>query len=513
MDWRKIEYDAVVIGSGATGGMAAKCLTDGGANVLVLEAGVDLPPERRGETDKSRAEFKAFKERQPIQSRSLLYNRKNCHLFIDDLDYPYATDDSTTFNWIRSRQAGGRIPVWSRFAYRMSEDDLVGVNDGAGGTPWPISYRDLAPYYDKVERLIGVSGTSAGVPSQPNGCIVPRRIPSYVRDLQERLARQFPQRHLIPAPQAVKRSVGSCSLRQNNWHAGWVLPQCNPQKLTFRTNCVAVRIELDRPNHAKRVIYIDQETQHWHEVTGRVIVLCASTIESTRLLLESGTREFPTGLGNSSGVLGHYLMDHFGGPRMIAVAKIPDAEPFSAARAFVPRFCNISRRSEDFSRGYGIQASFEADARRNVVLTIGVLGEVLPYADNYIDIDKSTRDASGLAVPRIHFQYRENERKMARHAEATLREIVDTLGFKPMIEHNAMLAAGTRAHELGGVRMGTNPSDSVLNGFNQCWDIENLFVTDGSCFPSAGYKGPTLTMMALTARACDRILDLLRAGN
>lgn len=509
MDWKMVEYDAIVVGSGATGGMAAKCLTDGGANVLVLEAGPELPPGSRGETEKSRQEFEAMKARQPIQSRSLLYNQRNCHLFIDDLDNPYSSDCATTFNWIRSRQAGGRTLIWSRFALRMSEEDLASTGNDAA---WPLSYQDLAPYYDKVEALIGVAGTLEGIPSLPDGRFLPRRVPSYLRALRERLASRFPNRHLIPSREATGNGIRTTPLPHASSSTSSTLGRCNPQRLTFRRNCVVARIELDRPDHARRVVFVDRENKRWYEVSGRFIVLCASTIESTRLLLASATRDFPAGLGNTSGVLGHYLMDHFGGPRVVAVGRILDAEPFSRERAYVPRFCNLSEQNEDFVQGYGIQAHFETDAQGNVILTMGVFGEVLPYSENSIELDESTRDAWGLAVPRIRFQYRENEREMSLHARTTLREIVEALGFRPLIAHDALLAPGTRGHELGGARMGTRSSNSVLNGFNQSWDVANLFVTDGSCFPSAGYKGPTLTMMALTARACDKILELLRAG-
>jgi choline dehydrogenase-like flavoprotein len=270
---------------------------------------------------------------------------------------------------------------------------------------------------------------------------------------------------------------------------------------------------LDRPNRAKRVVFVDRETHRWNEVAGRVIVVCASTIESVRLLLSSANRDFPTGLGNSSGALGHYLMDHAGGPRMVAVGKIADVEPLSRERAYIPRFCNLSSQEENFSGGYGIQASFDTDAHgNNTILTLGVLGEVLSRAENRVELDASTLDSAGLAVPKVRFHYGHNERNMALHAQAALREIVDALGFRLMIAHDELLTPGTRAHELGGARMGACPTDSVLNSFNQCWGVPNLFVTDGACFPTAGYKGPTLTMMALTARACDKILEMLRAG-
>jgi choline dehydrogenase-like flavoprotein len=392
----------------------------------------------------------------------------------------------------------------------MSEQDLDPRKDETDRT-WPISYEDLAPYYDKVESLIGVAGTAEGVPSLPDGCFLPRRVPSYLRTLRERLNKRFPERYLIPSREAGNE-IGLKPVSRRDPTRGSTSARPSGPNTTFRGNCIAARIELDRPDHAKRVVFVDRESKRWYEVEGRLILLCASTIESIRLLLASTSRDFPTGLANSAGVLGHYLMDHFGGPRMVAVGKIQDAEPFSRERAYIPQFCNLSGQSEDFVRGYGIQVDFETDGRGNSIVTMGVFGEVLPYVDNAVELDRSFQDAWGLAVPRVRFQYRDNERNMALHAQTALREVIDALGFRPMIAHDSLLVAGTRAHELGGARMGSSPSNSVLNRFNQCWDVNNLFVTDGACFPTAGYKGPTLTMMALTARACDRILAMLRAG-
>lgn len=511
VDQKNSQYDAIIVGSGATGGLAAKCLTEGGANVLLLEAGSELAAEARGEREKSREEFDVIKARQPIQSQGLLYNKRNCHLFVDDLENPYSTDSATKFNWIRSRQAGGRTLVWSRFALRMSEEEFARPN-GGDNAPWPVSYRDLAPYYDQVEALIGVSGTSEGISSLPDGRFLPRRVSSYFRTLQEKLAHRFPKRHLIPSREASGNDIRPNTSPILASTVGALYRRCNRQKLTLRTNCIAARIELDRANHAKSVVFVDRENHRWYEVSGRVIVLCASTIESTRLLLASKSRDFPTGLANTSGVLGRYLMDHFGGPRLVAMAKIPGAEPFCRERAYIPRFCNLAGEHEDFAQGYGIQAHFETDAQGNIILTMGVFGEVLPYADNSVELDETTLDAVGIPIPRICFQYRENEHRMALHAQVTLQEIVDALGFRPMVVHNALLVPGTRSHELGGARMGTSPDNSVLNAFNQCWDVTNLFVTDGSSFPYAGCKGPTLTMMALTARACNRILERLHDG-
>jgi choline dehydrogenase-like flavoprotein len=321
--------------------------------------------------------------------------------------------------------------------------------------------------------------------------------------LQRALSKRFPERHLIPARVATREvqpgfSSGNESSPEHS----------NP---TLRTNCIAARIELDRPDHARRVVFVDRESKQWHDVEGRVILLCSSTIESIRLLLASTSPSFPTGLANSSGMVGHCLMDHFGGPRMVAVGKIAGAEPLSRERAYIPQFCNFGE-PENFLGGYGIQADFEIDRHGNSIMTMAVFGEVLPCPENTVELDHSANDAWGLAVPKIRFRYRQNERNMALHAQNALREIVEALELRPMISREGLLAGGTRAHELGGARMGNKASHSVLNPFNQSWDVPNLFITDGSCFPSSGYKGPTLTMMALTARACDRIVDLLHKG-
>lgn len=512
MEWRTVRYDAIVVGSGAAGGMAAKCLTDGGASVLLLEAGPAMPAEVCRERERLPKEFAAMRVRQPVQSRSLLYNRRNCHLYVDDLDNPYSTDAATEFNWIRSRQAGGRTLIWSRYALRMSDEDFASPNRDGIGIPWPITYRDLTAYYDKAEALMDVCGTSEGLPSLPDGCFLPRRVPSYFHTVREQIEQRFPERHLIPSKEVTEDTKPTKSKPPSHASLGSTIFTCDRRKLTFRTNCVVARVELDRPNHARGVVFVDRETTKWCEVLGRVIVLCASTIESTRILLASLSREFPTGLGNSSGALGHYLMDHFGGSRLVAIGRLKDAEPKSRARAYLPRFCNSEYQSEDFVRGYGIQGEFEVADGGAASFTMGVFGEVLPYFENSVELDRSVKDVCGFPVPRIHFQYRENEHRMALHAQTAAREVVHAMGFRPLVIDDEMLAPGTRSHELGTARMGTSPKNSVLNSFNQCWDVDNLFVTDGSCFPSAGYKGPTLTIMALTARTCDYILSLFRCG-
>lgn len=509
---KTVKYDAIVIGSGAAGGMAAKCLTDGGASVLVLEAGPELPATRWRDHKLSPEAFAAQKRRQPIQSQSLSYNNRNCHLFVDDSENPYSVGADGNFTWIRSRLAGGRTLLWSRFALRMSADEFTSANQDGFGACWPITYEELAPYYDRAETLLGVYGTPENLPALPDGSFLPAPTHSFLTGLRLRIESQFPQRHLIPAREVAEDTGGAESTPPSHSSIGSTLIRCNSAKLTFRSNSVVARIELDHPNHASGVLFIDRETGRWHEATARAILCCASTIETVRLLLASATREFPAGLANSSGTLGHYLMDHFGGCRLVATGKLRQQHSAARARGYIPRFCNMGRERESFLRGYGVQTDFAVDHHGITLLSLGVFGEVLPYYDNFIELDTQKSDSCGLAVPKIHFRYRDNEQLMALHAQTTARELVDAMGLLPVVVHDALLAPGTRAHELGGARMGSSPETSVLNRWNQSWDVSNLFVTDGSCFPSAGYQGPTLTIMALTARTCDHILGRLGRG-
>jgi len=395
---------------------------------------------------------------------------------------------------------------------RMSADEFTSAQQDGFGACWPITYDELAPYYDRAETLLGVYGTRENLPALPDGSFLSAPTPSYLAELRRRVQLRFPGRHLIPAREVAEDTGITDSNPPSYSSIGSTLLRCNRAKLTFRPNSVVARIELDQPSHASGVLFIDRETGHWHEATAKAILCCASTIETVRLLLASATREFSAGLANSSGTLGHFLMDHFGGTRLIATGKLREQHTAARARGYIPRFCNKGGERESFLRGYGFQTDFEVDHDGNMILSLGVFGEVLPYYDNFIELDTQKNDSCGLAVPKIHFRYRDNERLMAIHAQATARELIDAMGLVPVVVHDALLPPGTRAHELGGARMGSSPDNSVLNRWNQSWDIGNLFITDGSCFPSVGYQGPTLTIMALTARTCDHILSRMGTG-
>jgi choline dehydrogenase-like flavoprotein len=511
MDWTSRRYDAIVVGSGAAGGVAARCLTRAGADVLLLEAGPALSAEECRPRERPAAEFEAWRARQPVQSQSLWYDRRTCHLFVDDRRHPYTTAPSTSFHWIRSRQAGGRTLVWSRFALRLSPEDLRGPGEGGDGPGWPLSYEDLAPCYDRVERWVGVRGTAEGLAALPDGCFVPVPASPSLRALRARVESRWPDRHLVPAREAGAACADGAG--PPSWSSlGSTLLAADANRLTLRTGCAAACVVLDRPDRAAGVAFVDRASGRWYEASGRVVLLCASTIESTRLLLASRTRDHPAGVGNSAGVLGRYLMDHVGGARVVAMGRLGAADEPRSERFYVPRFPDHDGDPRDFAGGYGIQGELQVQPGGSAVMSLGVFGEVLPRADNAVELDESVRDADGLPVPRIRFAYRDDEHRLARHAAGAVLQIVEAAGFRPMVVHDDVLAPGTRAHELGGARMGQAPADSVLDPFNRCWDVPNLFVTDGACFPTASYKGPTLTIMALTARACDRVLEGLRAG-
>jgi choline dehydrogenase-like flavoprotein len=332
-----------------------------------------------------------------------------------------------------------------------------------------------------------------------------------VDELSHRLAKRHPEWNLVAAPAVVSDDI-SCETLPPYSSIGSTLLRCDAGKLTFRPGFTAAEITLDRPDHARGVRCVESHTGKWYEVSGRVILSCASTIESIRLLLASAGQDYRNGLGNSSGTLGRYLLDHFGGPRMVAVGSITEVRAHSTERLYVPRFCNRGQQSEKFLRGYGIQGELEVRPSGYAVLSVGVYGEVLPEVGNHVKLQAETKDAAGLRVLNIRYLYGSNERSMAEHAALALRELASAIDFRPLIVHEGILPGGTRAHELGGARMGASPANSVLNPFNQSWDVPNLFITDGSCFPSSGYRAPTLTIMALTARAAEHILSLLHAN-
>jgi choline dehydrogenase-like flavoprotein len=518
-------YDAIVVGSGAAGSWAAKELTEAGLQVVLLEAGRNLDVSRDFPADATvgavglMGRAKAAIHGQLIQAQCAAFSETTKQFYVNDRKNPYTTPRGKPFLWYRGRQLGGRLHTWSRHVPRMSNHEFKSGSQRGFGVDWPISYEDLAPYYDKVESTLGVHGTAAGIPNCPDGQFigpikttrieetfknnVEKRLP-HIRLTHGRTVKYDKQR--IPLP--LRLAMGS-------------------GRLDLRTDAVVSRLLTDgQSGKATGVEYIDCSTKTTHMVRGKVVVLCASAIESVRILLNSKSAEHPSGIGGSSGHLGRYLCDH------ITVAMTGDVDDedaeaapsedgfdFAATGLYIPSFC--AQESTDFPGGYGVQIGI---GRGKPTWGMFALGEMAPRSENRVSLDPAKKDAWGIPAARIECGHSEDEVKMVAHMRRRLPEIatagglhVDTnldLGRKNVIfrmlrsrvfaDYGAYWP-GAAIHETGGARMGDTPDNSVLNSWCQSWDAENVFVTDGACFVSAGFQNHTLTMMALTVRACEFI--------
>jgi choline dehydrogenase-like flavoprotein len=562
---KEVVYDAIIVGSGATGGWAAKELTEKGMRVIVLEAGRKLDPMKdftehawpydlkyRGTVSSSTL----YRERQRTQSKCYACDEYGHHFFVDDIDNPYTTPTGKPFDWIRGRQVGGRTIMWGRQSYRLSDYELKAASRDGYGEDWPISYSELAPYYDRVEEFIGVSGSLENMPQLPDGKFLPAmKLTCGEWELKRAVEKRWKDRRVMIGRAAIltQKHKGraachwcghcerGCTTSSYFSSPGSTLPAAaKTGRLTLRPNSVASHIIIDtNTGKAKGVAFIDQITKQSYEVMGRVVVLCASTIESTRLLFNSATRQYPEGVSNSSGVLGRYLMDHCFG--LSAVGLVPSVAnyPYNyddgrANGIYIPKFRNISERHPKFIRGYGIQAGVQRgmlpttvrsipgfgseykkmvrEAKSPAPFWMGAFCEMLPNENNRVTINKEKKDAWGIPVAHIECTHSDNEREMARDAIESLKEMAHEARYEITYANHNPAPPGLCIHEVGTARMGNDKKTSVLNKFNQSWDVKNLFVTDGACFVSVGYQNPTLTMMAITARACDYIVDQRKRG-
>jgi choline dehydrogenase-like flavoprotein len=496
-------HDVIVVGSGPTGGYAAKALSEAGMRVLVLDAG---PPRRSSQAlfvyDAIRRrlgyrieEDPAAVLRQPIQSSCYAWPR-HPHAFVDDLENPYTNGPGRRFTWLRSRQVGGRMMVRGHGLqfYRFSDLDFkAGQRDGASPS-WPISYADLAPYYERIERWMALRGSADSLAHLPDS-VLAGEVPLNAgeRLLQNAIAGKWKDRRVIPGrtasppfPIADALATGRCTLRSNS-----IASHLTVDSRTAKVNGVA---------------FVDRVSRRACEASARVVILCASSMESARLLLASATRQHPDGLANSSGTVGRYLLDH---THVTGInADIPLAGPAGPGErswAYIPCFRNIGNRRAEFVRGYGVQVF---TLGRQCALT--VFGEMLPHPDNRVTLDPRQTDAWGIPVVRVTCVHRENERAMLADQLDACREMLEVARFKPWRFATGFSPPGIANHEVGTARMGTDPATSVLSSFCQSWDVKNLFVMDGSCFVSQGVQNPTLTMLAITARSCDYLIGAFR---
>jgi choline dehydrogenase-like flavoprotein len=522
------EFDALVVGSGAAGGWAAKELCERGLRTLLLEAGRtldparDFPPPPAKDTSKLQiwTRGRAFLDGQGMQARCMSYSRMTRHLFVNDRENPYTTEPGAPFNWYRGRQVGGRMHLWGRNALRIGDSELH-PSDGASGG-WPISYADLAPWYEKVERFLGVHGSPAGIASIPDG-VYDRPLPltRIETDILERLASEWRERPATTC-RIVRHTTDRITLP--------VRAALATEHLTLRSDAVVSRVLVNAQGRAIGVEYFDRTSGERHEARAQLVVLAASTIESLRILLNSKSAEHPTGIGNSSGLLGRALTDHVmvfnAGPAPVEGAPRTDPYDFgSQSGLYIPSFRNANGRSDaPFRRGYSILGSV---GRIEPGWFFMAVGEMLPDPQNRVTLDPKRVDRWGIPVARVRCVHGANESAMVRDMHATLLELARTCGLE--VDHlrresalaklvhdvtrrmvytrEGALLPGSAIHEAGGAPMGDAPKDSVLDAHNRVWDCPNVLVTDSACFPTSPFQNPGLTIMALSARAVNAAVD------
>lgn len=533
-------FDAVVVGSGATGGWAAKVLTEGGLRVAMLEAGPkitqrDFTEHRQAWQYPFLGQNPKILEDRPIQGQCYACREGNYKWFVNDKENPYVQEKP--FNWIRQRVLGGRSNSWGRQSYRMSKLDLTGASHDGYGDNWPVTYEELVPYYEKVEKYVGISGLAEGLSNLPDSIFLPAmQFTCGEQILRDKVKSKFGRvvtmgrTAILTKPHNGRQACHYCGPCEqgcitNSYFSSPFTTVKDAQmtgRLTLITDAVAAKV-LTKDGKASGIQYIDRTTRDVREVKARVFVLCASTLESTRLLMNSK-------VCGDNDALGHYLMDHIyqGG----AAGTMPDIEarpwagpPRRPNGIYIPRFRNIKEKSTNgFIRGYGYQGgstpSFDfgapgfgkeyKEAVRNGRwgINIGLWGECLARRENRVEIDKNRVDAWGIPVLKINMEWGENELKLWQDGKVQAAEMLEAAGAKNVqVTGRTPSIPGFCIHEIGTARMGTDPKKSVLNKWCQAHELNNLFVTDGAAWVSSGCQNPTLTMMALTVRACEYILD------
>ncbi len=550
----KNTFDVIVVGSGISGGWAAKELCEKGLKVLLLDRGRNVEHPNYPTATKDPWEFthrnaltqEEIKDHK-IQSRHYSYREDNKHFYINDTQNPY--EEINRFDWVRGDIVGGRSLLWGRACYRWSDHEFgANLKDGHG-VDWPIRYKDLAPWYDYVERFVGVSGNKDGIDSIPDGQFQPPFEMNCVeKDFKTRLEAKYATRKAIIGRTAnLTAPVNGrtqCQAR-NLCHRGCpfgayfstnasTMPAAIATgNLTVRPNSMVTKVMYDeQKGKASGVEIIDTETKKTETFYARIIFLNASTVATAAILLRSTSNRFPNGLGNGSDQVGRNLMDHHKGISVSASVDGFEDKYYSGRRPnplFIPKFKNVLEPNEGFFRGYHMNATASRSTARPIAqigadfkealsepgqwkIRIYGYGECLPYQDNRITLNKEKLDPWGLPMISIDCTFRENEKAMHDDMVKTGVEILTSLGYKDVTDTSEISAPGNANHEMGTVRMGKDPKTSVLNGFNQMHEVPNVFITDGSCMVSSGCQNPSITYMALTARACDYAVKQMGKG-
>ena len=552
------KFDVIVVGSGISGGWAAKECCEKGLKTLVLERGrqvehvKDYPTATMAPWEIPHAGQLSLdmQRRQHIQVKGFC-NAYNSHFFVDDLEHPY--QQVKPFDWIRGYHVGGRSLMWGRQCYRWSDLDFEANAKEGIGVDWPIRYKDIAPWYSYVERFVGISGSREGLPQLPDGeFLPPMEMNCLEKDIAQKISTKLPDRRMIIGRVANLtrgfKDRGPCQFR-NACDRGCpfggyfssnsaTLPVARATgNLTLRTDAVVMEVLYDKSRRrASGVRIMDANTRKTEEYYASVVFLNASAIGSTFILMNSISDAFPNGMGNDSDQLGRNLMDHH--YRVGASARSADFKDQyvfgrRANGIYVPRFRNLddTTRRKDYLRGFG----FQGEARRSRPqpgegigaalkesltepgewsMWLGAWGEHLPYAENRMTLSKEEKDPWGLPMIRFDCEFRENEKMMRKDMQFTAAETLEAAGLKDVQTYDDPNASpGLCIHEMGTARMGHDPKTSVLNRWNQLHSVPNVFVTDGACMTSSANQNPSITYMALTARAVDYAFREMKKGN
>ncbi len=553
-------YDAIVVGSGISGGWAAKELAEKGLKVIMLERGQNIEhikgyvnatkglwefPHRGGRTRQMIEDY-------PVLKRDYPLNEINLNYWVKDKECPYT--ETKRFDWYRGYQVGGRSLTWGRQSYRLSEMDFeANLKDGIA-IDWPIRYKDMAPWYDHVEKFAGISGRREGLPQLPDGQFLP---PMEMNCVEKDVAARIKEKYRGSRTMTIGRSANitvphegrtQCQFR-NKCRLGCpygayfstqssTLPAAmRTGNLTLRPFSIVTKVLYDKDTQkATGVEVLDAENNLTYEFRAKLVFLCASAMNSTWVLFNSATDIWEGGLGSSSGELGHNVMDHHFRCGASGTPEGYDDKYYYGRRPngiYIPRFRNLGGEKRDYIRGFGYQGGASRQGWKRDVAefsigedlknalsepgpwTIGLtgFGETLPYHENRITLNKGKTDKWGLPVLDFDCEIKENEKTMRRDMMEDAKEMLELAGIKDVNTFDNGYALGMGIHEMGTARMGRDPRTSVLNGNNQVWDAKNVFITDGACMTSAACQNPSLTYMALTARAADFAVKELKKRN
>jgi choline dehydrogenase-like flavoprotein len=558
----KQTFDAIVIGSGISGGWAAKELTEKGLKTLVLERGRDVKHIKDYPTTammpwefehRGRLPYEIEKEN-PIISKCYAFKEDAMHFFVKDKEHPYIQEKP--FDWIRGYQVGGKSLMWARQTQRWSDYDFEGPARDGFAVDWPIRYKDIAPWYSYVEKFAGISGNKDGLAELPDGEFLPPMQLTCVENyFKEEVAKQYKNRHVIigrcahitdPQPIHIEQGRSKCQHRDlctrgcpfggyfssNSSTIPWAEKTGN---MTLRPNSVVHSIIYDeKKGKATGVRVVDSVTKETTEFYAKIIFVNAAAINTNLVLLNSTSNRFPNGLGNDSGVLGKYVAFHIYRGRISAEYEGFKEFTTDGKRpngGYIPRFRNVFKQETDFLRGYaagfsafrysdnkwdGVGAELKSNLIHSTPGNWGVgshiMGETIPKETNYVALDKTKKDDWGVPLLNISIDYDDNDEKMIKDFFEQFTEMYTKAGFTNIRTEDSKQAPGLDIHEMGGVRMGKDPKTSMLNEWNQLHACKNVFVTDGACMTSTSTQNPSLTYMAFTARAADYAVKKLKAG-